>query len=146
MALTLNCKGHMHMNATDIKKLAIDDLRTLWKEAWGHEPHIRLGRVMMEVSLLYKQQGVRITPEHQARLNQLVAEYKRNPKYFDNRMRALKPGTRLVRVYNGKKHSVLVKANGFEYNGQTYSSLSKIANEITGSHWNGRLFFGLRKN
>ena len=42
-------------------------------------------------------------------------------------------------------HWVLVKAEGFEYEGKAYSSLSKIANDITRSRWNGWLFFGLKK-
>ncbi len=129
----------------DIKRLSIEELRERWAEAWGCKPHIRLGRVMMEVSLLYKLKESRITPEQQDRLDKLVADYKRNPSCFDNRVGALKPGTRLVRVYNGKKHSVVVQAEGFEYGGQTYRSLSKIANNITGSRWNGWLFFGLKK-
>ena len=135
----------MYMNAEEIKKLSIDDLRSHWEDVWGYEPHLRLGRVMMEISLLYKLGNDRITPEQKDHLGKLVAEYKRNPKCFDNRMSALKPGTRLVRVYNGKTYSVLVQNDGYEYNGQVYRSLSKIANEITGSRWNGWLFFGLKK-
>jgi hypothetical protein len=38
-----------------------------------------------------------------------------------------------------------VLENGFEWNGQAFSSLSAVANAITGQHWNGRLFFGLTK-
>lgn len=133
------------MKITEIKKMPIDDLRARWATAWGYEPHIRLGRVMMEVSLIYKLKGPRITPEQQIRIDKLVAEYKRNPACFDKRINTVKPGTRLVRIYNGKKHCVVVHTEGFEYNGQTYSSLSKIANDITGSRWNGWLFFGLKK-
>lgn len=48
-------------------------------------------------------------------------------------------------MHEGRKHSVLVKAEGFEYQGQIYSSLSKIANDITGKRWNGWVFFGLKK-
>lgn len=134
----------MHMRVTDIKKLPINKLRSRWAEAWGYEPHIRLGRIMMEKSLLYKLQTPQLTPEQHTRLDKLVAEYKCNPACFNNRVSALKPGTRLVRVYNGKRHSVIVQTNGFEYEGKTYSSLSKIANDITRSRWNGWLFFGLK--
>ena len=133
------------MNAAEIKKLSIDELRSRWTTAWGYEPHLRLGRVMMEESLLYKLRERPITSEQRARLNKLVAEYKRNPACFDRAIAPLKPGTRLVRVYDGRKHSVLVTADGFEYGGRNYSSLSKIANDITGSRWNGWLFFGLKK-
>ena len=135
----------MHMNASNIKKLSIEELRSRWAKAWGCEPHARLGRVMIEVSLVHKLNGDRLTSGQRERLDKLVAEYKRNPACFDNRLGVLKPGTRLVRVYNGKKHSVLVKAEGFEYEGKAYSSLSKIANDITRSRWNGWLFFGLKK-
>jgi hypothetical protein len=53
------------------------------------------------------------------------------------------PGTVLTRVYHGVEHRVTVLPDGFEYNGMRYRSLSAIASAITGSHWNGRLFFGL---
>jgi len=53
------------------------------------------------------------------------------------------PGTMLTRVYHGVEHRVTVLVDGFEYNGSRYRSLSAIASAITGSHWNGRLFFGL---
>ena len=78
-------------------------------------------------------------------MEQLVREYKRNPRYFDQRAGALKPGTRLERTYNGKKHSVLVKSEGFEYQDKTYASLSQVATKITGTRWNGWAFFGIKK-
>lgn len=124
--------------------LSINELRLQWAEAWGRQPHPRVGRVMLEASLTYKLQG-ELRPEAQVRLDQLIKQYKRNPTCFDERAGALKPGTRLVRVYNDRKHNVLVKADGFEYRDQTYGSLSKIANDITGKRWNGWVFFGLKK-
>ncbi|MGH1397664.1 MAG: DUF2924 domain-containing protein [Alphaproteobacteria bacterium] len=42
------------------------------------------------------------------------------------------------------KGTVTVTTNGFTYQNKEYSSLSTITNEITGSHWNGWLFFGLK--
>ncbi len=80
----------------------------------------------------------------QRRLEQLIKQYKRSPACFDNNG-PLKPGTRLVRMHEGTKHHVLVKAEGFEYQGRIYGSLSKIANDITGKRWNGWVFFGLKK-
>ncbi len=52
-------------------------------------------------------------------------------------------GTTLVRAYKGQEVRVDVTENGFEWNGVVYRSLSATAGAITGSHWNGRLFFGL---
>jgi hypothetical protein len=56
-----------------------------------------------------------------------------------------KPGTVIVRPYRGLRLAVTVLERGFEWNGQTYPSLSALASAITGTHWNGRLFFGLTR-
>ena len=56
-----------------------------------------------------------------------------------------KPGTRLMRQWNGRMHSVLVTADGFEFDGKTWKSLSAIAQRITDSHWSGPRFFGLKR-
>lgn len=53
------------------------------------------------------------------------------------------PGAVLVRVFKGREHRVTVRANGFEYAGEIYQSLSAVAHAISGSHWNGYHFFGL---
>ena len=53
-------------------------------------------------------------------------------------------GTELIRRYKGVDHHVTVLQEGFEYQSQNYKSLSKIARQITGTQWNGPLFFGLR--
>lgn len=57
----------------------------------------------------------------------------------------IKAGTKLIREYQGKKHEVTALEKGFEYQGKTYKSLSAIANEITGTRWNGKIFFGVKK-
>ena len=53
-------------------------------------------------------------------------------------------GTQLLREYRGVEHAVKVLADGFEYEGRPYRSLSAIARAITGTRWNGWTFFGLR--
>jgi hypothetical protein len=58
--------------------------------------------------------------------------------------RKLKPGTTVVREYQGVRHIVTITEGGFVWEGRTYSSLSAIALAITGAKWNGPRFFGLR--
>ena len=53
------------------------------------------------------------------------------------------PGTLLSREYKGRVISVEVRENGFEFDGKIYKSLSSIARAVTGTRWNGFLFFGL---
>jgi hypothetical protein len=63
---------------------------------------------------------------------------------FDQKRSELSPGTVLVREWDRQSQRVMVMADGFAWNGQTYDSLSKVAFAITGTGWNGPRFFGLR--
>ena len=63
---------------------------------------------------------------------------------FDRKRTELTPGTVLVREWDRQSQRVMVMADGFAWNGQTYDSLSKVAFAITGTKWNGPRFFGLR--
>jgi hypothetical protein len=58
---------------------------------------------------------------------------------------ALTHGTRLIREWNGQTIAVEVVEGGFIRDGRTYHSLSEIAREVTGAHWSGPRFFGLRR-
>ena len=68
--------------------------------------------------------------------------HRRKPGPADAR-RTMKPGTRLVREWNGRTYHVEVVTDGFVWNGRTHRSLSVIAREITGAQWSGPRFFGL---
>ena len=57
----------------------------------------------------------------------------------------IKPGTKLLREWDGNTHEVLVTDKGFVWNGATYGSLSAVAMAITGAKWSGQRFFGLMK-
>jgi len=131
----------MHLN--DIQSLTLQELRSQWAKVWGKQPHARIGRTMLEKSLMFKNHQIDLKVE--TRLRQLVKDYKRSPKCFGKRIH-LKPGVRLSRSWKGKKYDVSVKADGFDYDDQHYSSLTQIANTITGSKWNGYVFFGLKVN
>lgn len=56
----------------------------------------------------------------------------------------LSDGTRLIREWNGRTIEILVRDDAFEWEGRTYKSLSHIAREVTGAHWSGPRFFGMR--
>ena len=86
-----------------------------------------------------------LTPAVQRKLERLAAAIDRGvsirPLIALDRLRA---GTALERAWRGETHVVTVMADGFAYRGQRYRSLSQIARLITGTHWNGPAFFGLR--
>jgi Protein of unknown function (DUF2924) len=58
---------------------------------------------------------------------------------------SLAPGTRLLREWQGVTHEVLVLPQGFAHRDKTYKSLSAVAKAITGTHWSGPVFFGVRR-
>ena len=132
-----------------IAQLSLKELRQEWTEVWGIQPHRYIRREMLEKSLEFKQRqagGEGLTPDQQKRLDNLVAQYKRNADHFDQiNMSAIKPGTRLVRVWKDKRYNVIIRAAGYEFDGKIYSSLSQIASDITGTRWNGWVFFGLKE-
>jgi len=125
----------------------LEELRQQWADAWGITPNKSIGPAMLKKSLLHQRRQINgdgLTHEQQIWLNGLVQQYKKQPKRLNHHAK-LKPGTRLVRYWKGKQYCVLVKADHFEYDGIRYKSLSKIATVITGTRWNGYLFFGLKK-
>lgn len=132
----------------NLKKLPLNELRQMWADAWGIEPHARIGQKMLIKSLEFKnleRDAGGFTVEQCQRLEQLIKSYKRNSNFFDENTTALKPGTRLIRHWKGTRHSVLVQNVGYEYKAKTYKSLSEIAFQITGTRWNGWVFFSLKK-
>lgn len=139
----------MHqIHDNSIAQMPLPELRKVWSEYWGVKPHRYIGRQLLEKSILFKQRelaGQGLTSEQRARLDQLVKSYKRNPKNLAESTNRLKPGTRLEKTIDGVRHVVTVLADGFEYKGQKFSSLSIIASTITGTRWNGWVFFGLKK-
>ncbi|HRJ66165.1 MAG TPA: DUF2924 domain-containing protein [Alphaproteobacteria bacterium] len=132
-----------------VTRVPMSELRREWAAVWGCQPHRYIRREMLEKSLEFKQRQLRgegLTVEQQKRLDNLIAQYKRNPDHFDQvSMSSIKPGTRLVRVWKGKRYNVIIRAGGYEFDGKFYTSLSQIASDITGTRWNGWVFFGLKE-
>ena len=69
----------------------------------------------------------------------------REKKRVDSVRRSLSVGTRLVREWNGKTVSVEVRQEGYLYADRLYGSLSEIARVVTGTHWSGPRFFGIKR-
>jgi hypothetical protein len=81
---------------------------------------------------------------HDAATLRLLDAYSRQDADKAVLFRRLKPGTSVIREYQGVRHIVTISEEGFVWQGKAYDSLSAIAREITGSRWNGPRFFGLR--
>ena len=127
---------------------ATHDLRIAWRRLYRGEPPRCMTRELMIHAVAYRmQERVHggLAPVTKRKLHSLVAEIEaKGIEAFDPGI-VLKPGARLVREWAGKTHTVVVLENGFDYDGDRYPSLSKIAARITGAHWSGPRFFGITK-
>lgn len=81
------------------------------------------------------------------RMRQAQVQEQRQPQPLEEpRDPRLPPvGTTLRRIFNGATHEVTIGSDGFEYGGTRFKTLSAVAKHITGTPWNGYLFFGLKK-
>jgi len=130
----------------DLQGKSQNELKDLWHEYFGCDPPA-FSRGFLVRGLAQRIQELTfggLPPAYQARLDALVED---KPKRRDAPVTpgngGLMPGTKLVRDYQGVTHEVTVLADGFEYGGKRYRSLSKIAQTITDTKWNGWLFFGI---
>jgi hypothetical protein len=123
------------------------ELRHVWRTLHHTGPPPGLSRDLMIRGLADKlQQRTHGGPSRalQRRLQILAADFEKGARSFDPSI-ALKSGATLVRQWRERTHTVLVREDGFEYEGQRYRSLTVIAEQITGAHWSGPRFFGLSK-
>src|SRR6202035_2084836 len=87
-----------------------------------------------------------LRPERQRQLRQFAQQLNGSQEVRIRPRPELKPGTRLVREWQGRTYDVLVLDDGFSWQNTRYRSLSALAGKITGTAWSGPLFFGLKPN
>jgi len=133
---------------TALKSTPTKELKAQWRELFETEPPA-FNRRYLESRLAYRIQELAyggLKPETIRRLETL-GEQLDGGNITLRRIRAdLKPitGTKLIREWQGVEHTVTVLADGYEWQGQPYRSLSAVARAITGTRWNGWIFFGLK--
>ena len=136
---------------TELQGMTFPALKGRWRSLYGTEPPA-YKREHMVRRLAYRIQELvygGLADETKAELERIADEDDRRRQA--TRAGRGKPkdthplaGTRLVREWNGQRHEVTAVEGGFEYSGRRYKSLSAIAKVITGAHWSGPQFFGLR--
>ena len=127
----------------------IRDLKAQWRSLFGAEPP-PYNRRFLERRLGYRIQELAyggLKPETIARLEALGEQIDGGNITLRRFRQDQRPitGTRLLREYQGVEHVVTVTRDGYEYQGRPYQSLSAIARAITGTRWNGWVFFGIRR-
>lgn len=131
-------------NPETLKSLHTAQLQELWAAIFKDRRRPQSNDIIISLIAYYLQEqkygGLSVRSQNQ--LNRLIQGKVQKPlnKY------ALDHSQQLVREWNGRKYHVAVLGKDeFQYNGKVYKTLSAIAKKITGAHWSGPLFFGLRK-
>jgi len=128
--------------------LSLLELRSRWKRLFGHPAPKSLRRNFLARAVAYQMQvdaygGLSVATRRRLReIANAVRTGDANAMLGSSR---IKPGTQMIRQWQGTTHTVTASAEGFEWNGRTYKSLSAVANAITGTNWNGFAFFGIKR-
>jgi hypothetical protein len=132
-----------------LPKLDIHELREEWRFLYKADASPHLSRELLIRAVAYRMQELALgglRPELQRQLRQIATELKQTGGAAKRFRPQLKPGTRLMREWQGRTYEVVVLDDGCSWQGARYRSLSEIARKITGTAWSGPLFFGLKQN
>jgi hypothetical protein len=123
------------------------ELRQQWRSLYKTQVPPNLSRELLVRAVAHRMQELALgglRPEPRRHLLRIAQQFKENGAV--RVCSELKPGTRLMREWQGRTYDVLVLDDGFSWQNAHYRSLSAIARKITGTAWSGPLFFGLKPN
>ena len=131
-----------------LKSAPAGALKDRWRDLFGAEPP-PYNRRFLESRLAYRLQELAyggLSADVHRRLEAAAGDLAVKTSKSGKRSAGNRPisGTRLIREWKGVEHQVTVRDTDFEYRGRPYRSLSAIAGAITGTRWNGLVFFGLK--
>ena len=136
-----------------LETMTLEQLHEQWRDLYGGEPP-GYKRQFLIKRLAYRIQELfygGLSEAAKTRLKQVAQDdpvARMDGRVTDSTQakQDILPGTRFVRIWKDRRYEVLAHENGFEYEGRMFRSLSAVARDITGTRWNGKLFFGLKKS
>lgn len=133
-----------------LQDMSIAELKTQWMELIGSDPPRHAKRSFLTQTIAWELQAKtfgKLKPGvHRQLLQAGRGAGDEKPVLSAPTSSTLRPGVKLIRVWKGVTHHVLVTEDGFLWQDRPWRSLSVIAREITGTPWSGPVFFGLRKS
>src|ERR1700738_1642222 len=128
--------------------LSLLELRNRWKTLFGHSAPKSLRRNFLARAVAYQMQveaygGLSVATKR--RLREIASAVRNGDANATLGGSRIKAGTQMIRQWQDTTHTVTALAEGFDWNGRTYKSLSAVANAITGTKWNGFAFFGIKR-
>jgi hypothetical protein len=130
-----------------LRDLDLPDLRAVWQKYYGTPAPKTLRRKILILSIAWRIQADEtggLKPATRKYLRQVADAARSGTVVRPPSAGRIKPGTKLIRVWQDKTHTVTALGDGFEWQGSRYRSLSEIARTMTGTRWNGLVFFGVK--
>ena len=134
-----------------LQNLNLEQLQEKWLDLYGSKPpnykkQFLIKRLAYRIQELYYGGLSESAKLHLANVaaNDPMVTLLKKKRAINKEDDSILPGTRFVRIWKGRRYEVIVRENGFEFEGKIYRSVSAVASKITGAHWNGKVFFGLK--
>ena len=137
---------HIETDIRSCERLSLVALRANWRRRWGQPPQLR-SRALLLYATAYRLQIEAFgdgSASVRRRLADLGRRFDSDRSFCPQPGPVLRPGCSLVREWRGVRHEVKITDTGFSYQGKAFTSLSRVAEHITGVKRSGVLFFGLR--
>lgn len=125
----------MKEELAELMSLDRQALAQRWQNVFGHPTPLNIQEMLLKQAL-----GWQLQADAEGGLSNLHRR-----RLLKSSSGALSVGVRLIRVWQGDTHQVIVLADGYAYRGKKWKSLSAIARAITGTPWSGPVFFGVKK-
>jgi hypothetical protein len=141
-----------------LEKMPVADLERYYKELFKTDPASKNFKFLKRAIAYRLQESALggLSNETKKKIDEFITTYdpanrysfkSADPEKLNGRdVRLPMPGSYITKTYKGQKIEVKVLERGFEYEGKFYRNLSVIANTITGAHWSGYGFFGIRSD
>lgn len=138
----------LELEIARLRGLRLPDLRAVWEKHHGAAAPRTLRREMLIRSIAWQMQAKAfggLKPATRKYLFEIADGVHSKTSVVPTPPLRIRPGTKLIRVWQNRTHTVTALDEGFEWQGKRYRSLSQIARAMTGTRWNGLVFFGVKR-
>lgn len=147
MDLILLTTRVINVSMDNLKSLTTKELQNKWQEIFNVLAPKGYTKLYLIKELTWYFKYNKLPSKLQNKINNLVDNYEKTKTVNVKKIKKFNVaiGTKFIREFKGEKYEVIAVDGGFNFNGKLYKTLSAVANVITGTHWNGKKFFGVCK-
>ena len=134
-----------NISMDNLKSLTTKELKNKWQEIFKMPAPKGYTKSYLVKELTWYYQYNKLPSKLQNQINNLVNNYEKTKNINIKKLKKFEVtiGTKFIREFKGEKYEVMAVEGGFNFKGKIYKTLSAVANVITGTHWNGKKFFGV---